>query len=290
MPSRAAAIDPPVPKDAGWRARMEAEPRWRWSRWTRLPFSGWVWALAAVTVFVDVVTAWAGISIGYLGRVPISPALPLGFALAAAVGLGRLGLDRTNRRAWREVLVVGGAVLFYAVCSYGVKTSWNEAFGLVLAALGEELVYRLAVIIVVGALVAWLMGRDWRNAGEWGLAPGLIALLTGSVVFSALPGHVAQMSNALHALPFASLGLVLGYAVLRTGALFPAAVVHALMNLATISALEGNIPPVYRGLFCGAALVALLTGTIVAGLRLGILRRVPAVVDLTALTPREPAA
>jgi len=139
---------------------MESAPRWQWSRWTRLPFSGWVWVLATLTVVVDVGTAWAGISLGSLGRVPVSPALPLGLALAGAIGLGRLGLDRTNRRAWREVYVVGGAVLFYAVCSYGAYSGWGEAFGLVIAALGEELVYRLAVILVVGGLCARMMGRD----------------------------------------------------------------------------------------------------------------------------------
>jgi membrane protease YdiL (CAAX protease family) len=286
MPSGTAAPQhATVHPDAGWRARMEAAPRWQWSRWTRWPFSGWVWVLAALTVVIDVTTAWAGISLGTLGRVPISPALPLGIALAVAIGLGRLGLDRTNRRAWREVLIVGGAVLLYAVCSYGVHSGWKEAFGLVLAALGEELVYRLAVILVVGALCARLLGRDWRNAGEWGIGPGLVGLVTGSVIFSALPGHVAQMSDTLHALPFASLGLVLGYAVLRTGALLPAAMVHALMNLATMSALNGETPAAYRALFCGAALITLVTGTILAGFRLGILRRVPAVVDLTGPTP-----
>ena len=94
-------------------------------------------------------------------------------------------------------------------------------------------------------------------------------------MFTLLPGHVAQMSDALHALPFACLGVVLGYAVLRTGALFPAAVVHALLNLATIAALEGQVAPLVRGALAAAALVTLVLATVVAGVRLGILIPVP---------------
>jgi len=120
-----------------------------------------------------------------------------------------------------------------------------------------------------------LLGRDWRNASEWGLAPGITALLVGSVVFSALPGHIAQMSNALHALPFASLGLVLGYAVLRTGAIVAAAFVHALLNLMTLGVLAGDVSVTARNVISGFVLFGLVVATVVAGLRLGILRRLP---------------
>jgi membrane protease YdiL (CAAX protease family) len=82
------------------------------------------------------------------------------------------------------------------------------------------------------------------------------------------------MSDTLHALPFACLGVVLGYAVLRTGALLPASVVHAVLNLATIAAVVGTIPVPLRTALSASALVALVLGTTVAGMRLGILRRV----------------
>lgn len=259
---------------------------WEWRSWTRWPFTWQAVAVAVVAVTVDVFTAWAGVSIGHLGRVPISPALPLGLLLAGMIGLRRLGLDRANRRAWFEFLLIGGGALVYATCSYALKGGgWLEAFGLVLGALGEELIYRLAVIVAVGVLCAWALRRDWRNASEWGLAPGIVALVAGSVVFSVLPGHVAQMSDTFHALPFAALGLVLGYAVLRTGALVPAAIVHALLNLATVAAFTGEASALARNALSATALVALVAGTLVAGLRLGILRRQPAVVDLTAATP-----
>jgi membrane protease YdiL (CAAX protease family) len=265
--------------------------KWVWERWTRWPFTPAIMIVAALAVVVDVVTAWAGISFGTLGRVPISPALPLGLILAAMIGLNRLGFDRANRRAWREFLVVGGGVLIYVVASYASNVGgFSEAIGLVLAALGEELVYRLAVIVLVGALAARLLGRDWRNASEWGIAPGIIGLFVGSLVFSLLPGHIAQMSDALHALPFASLGFVLGYAVLRTGALLPAAIVHALLNLVTLAVLAGDMSIASRNAISTAALFALVAGTIVAGLRLGILRRAPAAAAVPVTTGVEPTA
>ena len=137
--------------------------------------------------------------------------------------------------------------------------------------------YRLAVLILVGATCAKLAGRNWRNAEDWGVGPGVIAILASGLIFALLPGHVAQMSDTLHALPFVCLGMVLGYAVLRTGALFPAIVVHALLNLATIAAFNGEISVPLRTALAATALVALILGTVVAGRRLGIFRLVPVV-------------
>jgi membrane protease YdiL (CAAX protease family) len=263
---------PPEPRTAGGRIV------WRWCRWTRLPLTPTILVVAACTAVVDVWTAWAHVSMGYLGRVPISPGLPLGILLAVLVGLRRLGLDRANLIAWREFLVVSGAVLLFGLLQYSVSLGGTrEAFGLVIGALGEELVYRLAVLILVGSACAALLGRNWRNAEDWGVGPGIVALLCAGLVFTLLPGHVAQMSDGLHALPFACLGVVLGYAVLRTGALLPAAIIHALLNLATIAALEGEVSPGVRSLLAAAALVSLVLATVVAGRRLGILR--PVVVE-----------
>ncbi|MET0628661.1 MAG: CPBP family intramembrane glutamic endopeptidase [Acidimicrobiia bacterium] len=260
---------------------------WRWCRWTRWPLTPLILSLAAVTVVVDVATAWADVSLGSLGDVPVSPALPLGIALAVLIGLRRLGLDRANLEAWREFLIIGGAAMLFGVYQYAQHPDGlGDALGLVVGALGEELVYRLAVLVIVGAGAARLLGRNWRNSEDWGAVAGVTALLAAGLVFTLLPGHVAQMSDTLHALPFACLGLILGYAVLRTGALFPAAVVHALLNLTTIAALDGNVAIGWRSALSAVALIALVLATIVAGMRLGILRRVPSTPAPSArLTP-----
>ena len=278
MAARESALDPST--DASGATSAARDPAlgrvvWRWCRWTRLPLTPAILGVAVLTVVVDVVTAWGDVSFGHLGRISISPALALGALLAFMVGLRRLGLDRANLVAWREFLAVSGAALLFGMLEYAMNLGGSrEAFGLVLAALGEELVYRLAVLIIVGAVCAALLGRNWRNAEDWGVGPGIVALLAAGLVFTFLPGHISQISDGLHALPFACLGVVLGYAVLRTGALFPAAVVHALLNLATIAALEGEVSAGVRGLLAATALVTLVLATIVAGRRLGILRPV----------------
>ena len=107
------------------------------------------------------------------------------------------------------------------------------------------------------------------------MGPGIVALFGSGFVFALLPGHVEQMHDALGWVPFLSLGVVVGYAVLRTGALFPAVVVHASLNLVTIMAFVDGVPAVWRGSFAAAALVTLIIGTIVAGVRLGILTPMP---------------
>jgi membrane protease YdiL (CAAX protease family) len=254
----------------------QVEFTWKWCRWTRWPLTVQIVAVAALTVAFDVFTTWLGFNLGYLGRIPVSPTLPLELVLAGMVGWRRLGLDRANLSAWREFLAIAGAGLLFGVLQYSLHIGgFAEAMGLVLAALDEEFVYRLAVLILVGATCAKLAGRNWRNAEDWGVGPGVVAILASGVIFSVLPGHIAQMSDTLHALPFMALGMVLGYAVLRTGALFPAAVVHALLNLATIATFTGNMSPNLRSALSAAALIALMIGTVVAGRRLGIFKQVP---------------
>jgi len=251
---------------------------WKWLRWTRWPLDGTIAAVAALTVVFDVTTAWRGVELGHLGVVPISPTLPIEVLLVALVGWRRLGLDRTNLEAWHEFLGVGIAAMLFGVIQYSRHIGgFAEAMGLVLAALDEEVVYRLAVLILVGAFVAKVCRRNWRNAEDWGAGPGLAAIVASGVVFTFLPGHVAQISDTLHAFPFICLGMVLGYAMLRTGALLPAVVVHALLNLATIATFEGDLNPGLRSILAATLLLSLVLGTVVAGRRLGIFRPVPVV-------------
>jgi len=246
---------------------------WVWRRWTRWPLTPSIVAVAVGVIVVDVVSAWQDLSVGHLGPVPTSPALPFGLLLAAMVGWRRLGLDRVNLLAWREFLAVSGAVLVVGSVAYVTSSgSVGEVLGLVLGALDEELVYRLAALIVIGAGAAALLGRNWRNPEDWGVVPGVVALFGSGLVFALLPGHVVQMHDAFGWVPFLSLGVVLGYAVLRTGALFPAVVVHASLNLVTIMSLVDGVPSAWRAAFAATALVALVAGTVVAGIRFGMLR------------------
>jgi hypothetical protein len=279
--TRIAESDPRAAADDVAAATRDAHWTLRWRGWADWPLSPLTVAVAALAVTLDVVTAWAGVSLGSLGGIPVSPALPLAALVVAWIGVDRLGLGRRATRAWRELAIGLGAVVALATAAYAVQMGRPaQAVGLVLDALGEELVFRLAAVIVLGAGCAWLLGRPWRNPRDWGTVPGLVALGGAAVVFSALPGHVEQMTGPATTLPFAALALVLGYTVLRTGAVWPAVLVHALLNFTTIAAWHGAGPSGFRLAVAASALLALVGAADLTGRRLGLRVRVPTLIDL----------
>jgi membrane protease YdiL (CAAX protease family) len=260
--------------------------RWalRWRGWADWSLSRPTIVLAAVAVALDVTTAWTDVSLGALGRIPISPALPLALVLVVWLQARRPGRSGPGRAAWREFAVGIGVVLAVCAVGYGVALGRPvEAVGLIVAAVGEELVFRLAAVLVIGAAVAAVLGRDWAHPRRWGAGPGILGLVGAALVFTALPGHVNQITGATTSASFASLSLVLGYTVLRTGTVWPAAAVHALLNLTTITAWNQHGLADVRLAIGAGALLALVAAADVAGRRLGLQVRVPTVVDLHAL-------
>ena len=93
---------------------------------------------------------------------------------------------------------------------------------------------------------------------------------------------VTKVWSAPSVVPFASLAIVLGYAVLRTGSVLPAIVAHVLLDLTALAYLGGHIGTDARVVMGAATLVGLASGAMLAGRRLGLRRRVPAVIDLRA--------
>ncbi|HEY8215881.1 MAG TPA: CPBP family intramembrane glutamic endopeptidase [Acidimicrobiia bacterium] len=266
------------------RATRSAWWTWQWRGWAPWRLDTAALALASAAVLVDVASAWVDTSLGTLGRIPVSPALPIAVLLAARLGAASLGCTRAAVHAWREVAAVMTVVLVGTVVTYSVDVGGpGQAVGLFVAAAGEELVYRLAVIVLVGALAARIAGREWRRVDRWGTGPGAVGLVGGALAFSALPGHVVQMQSLATAAPFASLAILLGWVVLRTGAIWPAIAAHALLNLTTITVTATEGPGALRLALAAATLCAVVVGADVAGRRTGRLRPVPSVIDLTAV-------
>ena len=254
---------------------------WQWRGWASWPVSPLVLGAAALAVAIDVVSAWLAEPDWYLGRILMSPALPVALLLVAAVGPMRVGFSRASLRAWRELLVVGGVAIGAGSIAYARSIArWPEVIGVVVTAAGEEVVYRLGAVLLVGAACARLAGRDWRDTAKWGSGPVLGGLVGGALVFSALPGHVDQMRGVGTALPFASLAVLLGYAALRTGSILPGVVVHVLLDFAAIAFFADAMPASLRVLVASVLLGAITLGTLVAGRRLGLRRRIPHVIDL----------
>ena len=263
--------------------------RWvrRWDGWAHWELTAGMLALAGIAVAVDVATAWAGWSLGYVGRFPVSLALPIAAVLVLRLGGGAVGFSGSALVRWRE-FAFGAAILVPVVASGYIDHAGTsaDAAGLLVAAAGEELVYRFALLLLVGAAMARFLGRDWRRPARWGNGPGAAALVVAGIVFSLLPGHVAQMHAPISTLPFASLSLVLGWAVLRTGALWPVILTHLVLNLAAFGSVAGGFSPAARVAISLTALVGLLVGADVAGRRAGNLRSIPTTIDLTAVPDR----
>jgi hypothetical protein len=234
-----------------------------------------------VALVLDMVSAWSGRPAWYVGRVLVSPALPVAALLVWLVGWETVGASRRMVSAWREYLVGGSlTVLVAALASARSIGAWHDIEGVTITVVGEEIVYRLAAVLVVGALFARVCGRDWRNTSEWGTFPISVALVGAAVLFTMLPGHVEQMSGATNVAAFASLAILLGYVALRTGSLLPGIIVHLLLDLVTLTFFAGVLSASARAAVAATALTAFVLGLLVAGRRLGLRRRLPAVIDL----------
>ena len=157
---------------------------------------------------------------------------------------------------------------------------WREVEGVVVTAAGEEIVYRVGAVLLIGAACARLARRDWRDTAAWGTGPVVGGLVGASLVFSVLPGHVDQMSGVGTVVPFASLAMLLGYVSLRTGSILPAIATHVLLDLVALAFFAGSISAFARLVSAGAVLGGLAVALLPAGRRLGLRRRVPAVIDL----------
>lgn len=269
-------------KSSGW--------AWRWTGWASWSISPLVLWVCAIAVVVDVGTSWWGEPDWYLGRVVMSPALPLGVLLVALIGPRNLGFSRRHFAAWREFLILGGPVLLVWCVSYPQSVAeLRDVEGIVIAVAGEELVYRLAAVILIGALCARIAGRNWRDTAQWGTGPAIGGLVGAGLVFSALPGHIEQMNGAANVLPFLSLAVLLGYTTLRSGSIIPAFLVHLTIDLAALAYFAGALPNSLRLVVDVGALIGLELGLMLAGRRLGMRRRVPRVIDLRDPSPVTPA-
>ncbi len=255
--------------------------RWQWVGWASWKLTPPIVLLAAVTLVLDAASAWLARPLGYLGPASISPALAFACVLVLLVGPRAMGLSRASILESREFLATTAVALVLGAQYYTTFIGpWSHVGGLVVAGVGEELVYRAGSVIVFGAAFARLRGRDWHDTAAWGNGPVLGAIAMSAIVFSVLPGHVDQMVGPMEVVPFASLAIVLGYVMMRTGSVLAISIVHVLVDLAAMAYLRGGVGNGGRMIFAGALLVSLIPATVIAGQRRGLLRRVPSVIDL----------
>ncbi len=172
-------------------------------------------------------------------------------ALVLAVACGPRLLGRSTARPFAAAFWVFGLialpVLGFEFWRIG-RLDWYP--GLIAAALGEELVYRLAIPAVIA--VALRLGHVRPDLAR-------IAGLAGAGIwFVLLPGHQEQMGSVAGAAPFVAFAALAAFIVYRSGSILPMAVAHACSNLLTVLMWQNAIGSSARSAALASVLLLLV--------------------------------
>lgn len=204
-----------------------------------------LWVAAAIAA-VEALSWGAGLW-WQVGDVPLSPSAALGLVVVAVYARrGRLGAP--------AVPIV--AFLAVAVLCAAVYSGTGTPVALVAAAAGEESVYRLALPLLVAALL--------RRAGAPRPVPCLAAVASVSVLFAFLPGHVAQFATSpLGPVPWIGLSVMWMWMLWRGASIVVVAAHHTALNCVAFSTSAGASPL----LWTAAVVVPALTWMVLEGRR-----------------------
>jgi hypothetical protein len=184
-----------------------------------------VLGLSGITMVVEVLSIANLVPTLWVGGLPLSfsllPAMALGLACGSRL-LGRSAIRRAAVGFWTiaAVLLAGLSLL----CLRNGRLDLVPA--LILAALDEELVYRLAIPAVIAA--ALRLGNVRPNAAR------ITGLVAAGFWFCLLPGHLEQVTNVAGFLPYVSFAALAAFIVYRSGSILPVAIGHAISNLLTL--------------------------------------------------------
>lgn len=181
-----------------------------------------VMALATTLTEIAAYAGWVpDVPVGSL-ELPLSIIPALG--LAAVCGerlLGRSASRRTAAIYWTAIAVTLAVTALVYAHDHRIGL-WN---GLVVAALNEELVYRLAIPAVIATVLRLGHVRvDYARIASLALA---------GLWFVLLPGHREQMGSIAGAVPFVAFAALAAFVVYRSGSVLPMAAGHAVSNLLT---------------------------------------------------------
>lgn len=251
--------------------------RARWCHWATFGCSD-AWVLGALAIVIATVAmVWTGLVLRPWGGPGFTPALPLSVVFALGAGARVLGLRLKDLHAWAPVYIGLGVALLALGRWFATEVSSStEALSFVVGALEEEIVFRLALPLATGGIVAMALGRPGGDPARWGRLPRAVALVSAGVAFVVMPGHLEQMSNLLAAIPFAATALLFTYVMLRTGALLPGVLAHAALNIATVCFLNATMSRTAWSVIVVCVLGAYAFGAEQAGRRLGYLLVTPA--------------
>jgi hypothetical protein len=205
--------------------------------------------LAAVTVAVEAAGLTGAIPNIEVGRVVLSPSLIPALVLAIACGDRLLGRARTRPAATAYWVAVGLAFVMGAVI-YLRTDHPADVPGLILAALDEELVYRLAIPAVLALLL--------RSVKVSPPLARLAGFVVAGVWFVLLPGHREQMDSIAAVVPFLAFAGLSAVMVYRSGSVLAMATAHAVSNLLTILVWTENVQQGARSAVLGSVLILMV--------------------------------
>ena len=208
-----------------------------------------VLALAGVTAATEAASVGDWIPKLQIAGLAISASLLPALVLAMACGARLLGRSRSRRAAtWYWI----GAVVLIPMLGVAYwrtgHLSWYP--GLVASALGEELVYRLAIPAVIGA--ALRLGNVRPPASH------IAGLVGAGLWFVLLPGHREQMTSPAAAIPFIAFAALAALVVYRSGSVLPMAMAHAISNLFTVLMWQDDVLSSVRSAAVGSVLILLM--------------------------------
>lgn len=205
--------------------------------------------LAAFTIVVEVLNTLDLVAPVRVGALDLSLATLPAFGLAVACGARLLGRSSHRLFAVGYWVLVAGAlpILLVAFLREDEGGLW---ISYVVAAFGEEFIYRLAIPMVLalvlhhaGMRVAWARPAAFAAAAAW---------------FVLLPGHRDQMTHLSSAAPFVAYAVLAAVVVYRSGAVLPMGAAHAVSNLLTALLWTGSTTENHRSVSLVVVLVALL--------------------------------
>ncbi len=179
---------------------------------------------AAATVLTEISVLLGATPSIEMGGLDLSMSIIPALALGAACGdrlFGRSSLRRVAAWYWSGTL----ALVTILLVVYAAGGRFGLFTALVAAALGEELVYRLAAPAVIAVVLMF--------GGVGKIRARLAGLAIAGAWFVFLPGHEAQMDSGAGPLPFVAYAVFSAALVYRSGSVLPMAMAHAVVNLIT---------------------------------------------------------
>jgi len=233
---------PPAPHEPTWAVLFGLSSTPSWRRWGAV-------TLVFLTVLVEISAFTEQLSFLRFGAIQASLSIVPGLLLAAFLGrtiVGRQG----NHDAFVTFWACAVVILSVAVIGFSRLDHPIELAGLVVVSVDEELVYRLALpVLLAAALVGFGLPRKWCR---------ILGYTIAGIAWVLLPGHRAQMHNPAEVFTFIEFAFLMAVICLRSGSVLATATAHVCSNLLTVLVWREVLPQSDRSLMFGGLLALML--------------------------------